>query len=279
MSFKDIAAVVLSAEADEAAIAAAETIAETSDADLAVVLVEERPEPVYAADGLGVGAVWPEILAQAHADFLKVKEKLVARCQRSTRRIAIEEVVAGTSMAGIMMATRARHADLTILSRPDGGFSDFRMSLFEAALFNSGRPVLLVPPQWRKGPIGSNVVVAWNAKREAARALADAAPFLDRAAKITVLTVDAKPGLDGHGEAPGVDIAAHLARRGLKVEVLNADALGRSDSIAVLEEAQGLGADLMVMGGYGHARLRQFFFGGVTRDLVMTAPIPLLMSH
>lgn len=163
------------------------------------------------------------------------------------------------------------------MMRPGG--DNWRIAVFEGVLFGSGRPVLLVPPSWKGLELGRNVVVAWNGKREAARALADAAPLLDKADLVTIMTVDAQPSVDGVGPAPGADIAAHLARRGLRVEVRNLDGLGRDSSDILMEGAARIGADLIVMGGYGRARLREWIFGGVTRAVIENAQVPVFMSH
>jgi len=123
------------------------------------------------------------------------------------------------------------------------------------------------------------VVVAWDASREATRALSEAQALLEMAEQVTVVTVDAKPKMFGHGDQPGANIAAHLARRGLPAEVRNVDSMGRPASLAILEEATALNADLVVMGGYAHSRLRELVFGGATRELLRTTKIPLLMAH
>jgi nucleotide-binding universal stress UspA family protein len=96
---------------------------------------------------------------------------------------------------------------------------------------------------------------------------------------VTVVTVDAKPKMFGHGDQPGANIAAHLQRRGLKADVRNVDSMGRSAAAAILEEAKALDADLVVMGGYAHSRLRELVFGGATRDLLRVATVPILMAH
>lgn len=157
--------------------------------------------------------------------------------------------------------------------------SALRRRMFEGVLFGSGRPLMIVPPDWKAGPIGAHVVIGWNAKREAARALADARPLIERAEKITIVTVDAKPGPSGHGQAPGADVAAHLARCGVNVEVRNVDGMGRDEAAALIDECRALGADLLVVGGYGRARLQEITFGGVTRGLIGSAPLPVLMAH
>jgi nucleotide-binding universal stress UspA family protein len=103
--------------------------------------------------------------------------------------------------------------------------------------------------------------------------------LLEIADKVTIVTIDAKPSTFGHGDAPGADVAAHLARCGVAVEVANVDGLGRSEAQSLVAEARAREADLVVLGGYGHARLQQMMFGGVTSEVVSSAPMPLFMSH
>lgn len=107
--------------------------------------------------------------------------------------------------------------------------------------------------------------------------LADAEPFLQAADQITVVTVDAQ--FDGYGEGPGRDICTYLAHKGFSVELRNVDGMGRQAEVALMNEARALDADLIVMGGYGHSRLREFVFGGVTRAMSRSATTPVLMSH
>ncbi len=278
--FKDIAVAVFSVEVDEPAIEAAVTLAEAAGADLTAVLLELQPDPVYTIEGVMAASMWTAVLADARKGFAKEKAALEARAQRDALPFVVREMLSEASLAGSDAAMQARHADLTIMLRPGGTApSDWRTLVFEGVLFGAGRPVLLVPPNWRNARIGRNVVVAWNGKREAARALADAAPLLENADTVTVLTVDARPSADGVGPSPGVDIAAHLARRGLKVEVRNLDGLGRDADEVLIEAATGVNADLLVMGGYGRSRLREWIFGGVTRAMIDKAQIPVLISH
>lgn len=278
--FRDIAVAVFAVDDDEPAIAAAEAIGAKSEADLTAILLELTPDPVYTMEGVMASTMWAEVLAVARRGVAKEKAALETRAKRGVTPFAVREMEASAGLAPGDAAVQARHADLTIMLRPGGAsVADYRRAVFESILFSSGRPVLLVPPQWRAGTIGRRVAVAWNGKREAARALADAAPFLGQADEIVVITVDAKPNADGVGPAPGTDIAAHLARRGLKVELRNLDGLGQPDGETLIAGAQAWGADLLIMGGYGRSRVREMVFGGVTRAVVETAPLPVFMSH
>jgi nucleotide-binding universal stress UspA family protein len=280
MSFKDIAVFLFSIADDEAALAAGEMMARAGDADLAAVLLELQPDPVYTMEGVMVSTMWAEVLAEARKGFAKEKAALEARCRKSERSIAIRELLVASGLADTDAAVHARHADLSIMIRPGGSTPfEYRNAIFEGVLFGSGRPVLLVPPDWRGERLGRKVVVAWNGKRESARALAGAAPVLDSADEVTIVTIDAKPSHEGVGPAPGADIAAHLARRGLKVEVRNLDGLGRDEADTLIAGARALDADLIVMGGYGRSRLSEIVFGGMTRAMAEKSPLPVLMSH
>ena len=178
------------------------------------------------------------------------------------------------------IATHARYADMLILGQTDRGDDK---SLMEPGfpgqtVLASGRPVLLIPCVGRFPAIGNRVLVAWDTGREAARAVTDALPFLRRAAKVTVLAVN--PGTTGgHGERPGADIALFLARHGVRVEATESHS-GEVDVGAwLLSRAFDLDTDLIVMGGYGHSRMRELAFGGVTRSILGEMTVPVLMSH
>jgi nucleotide-binding universal stress UspA family protein len=177
-------------------------------------------------------------------------------------------------------ATHGRFAELTLVGQPvEGRYLGLRETAFEGALLSSGRPVLLIPDRLH-GPINvRHVVVAWDATREAARALGDAAPFLDEAEKITIVIVDPKPGYDGLGEDPGVDIAHVLARQCNNVVLDRIPSSGASIAQALLTRAIDTSADLIVMGGFGHSPLRETVFGGVTSDMIEETSVPLLLSH
>ena len=128
-------------------------------------------------------------------------------------------------------------------------------------------------------PILDHVIVAWDASQESTRAVHDSLPFLVEAKKVTVLVINPRIGPDGHGEQPGADIATHLARHGLKVEVQRSQSPDASIGDSLLSRLADLDSDLLVMGAYGHARLRQVILGGVTRTLLEQMTVPLLLSH
>ena len=145
-------------------------------------------------------------------------------------------------------------------------------------MMNAGRPVLIIPPEYDKDVVGKRVMLCWNASRESIRAVADAIPILRRAdlVQIVMYNIDDEP--DVNAELAGSDIALYLARHGINVEVLPPQKSKRiGDALLVFAREQA--TDLLVMGGYGHTRFREFLLGGVTRTVLAESDIPILMSH
>jgi nucleotide-binding universal stress UspA family protein len=178
-------------------------------------------------------------------------------------------------------ALHARYSDLTILGQRDPDSDE--MALIrprpERVTLASGRPILVVPYAGHFEVIGKCVLVAWDASREAARAVADAMPLLAAADAVTVLAVDPQPGPDGHGEIPGADIALHLARHDVKAQIERTVSADVPIGELLLSRAADFGADLLVMGAYGHSRVRELLLGGATRSILASMTIPVLMSH
>lgn len=167
--------------------------------------------------------------------------------------------------------------DLIIMARVSRKSPNDWSSTYEAALFDSGRP-LLIAPQTPPEKLGETIVIAWNGSTETARTIAFGMPLLKDAKKVTVLSV--KGAMGGMVPGPSGDqVAAHLARGGIAATAETVQANGRSSGVAVLEEAGRLGADLLLKGAFTHNRLRQMIFGGTTRHVLAEAGIPLLIAH
>jgi nucleotide-binding universal stress UspA family protein len=274
MAFKDIIIPMLQVTEDEPALKAAEIVGGLADAHLTAVFLEIEPDPIATADGYICGDVWDRIVE----DLAKAARETAAALERRpwSRRIAMRELRTRPSVMGEDVAAISRCADLTVFRRLGETDDDaVRSELFQAALFKSGRPVLLAPSNWY-GSIGQRVLIAWSGKRESARALADAGPFIETAAQVTVATIATR---NQSGSSSAEAIAAHLARHGAKADVRSASPKGGDEAAALLDIARAVDADVIVMGGYGHARATEFIFGGMTRELSRTSPIPLLMSH
>lgn len=145
---------------------------------------------------------------------------------------------------------------------------------------DSGRPVLVVPKSGNLGSIGQRVVVAWNNSRESARAVFDALPLLTKAGEVTILSVEEPAKPEVTNDIAGAEIAATLARHGVKINVQQTKPSARGDAGAeLLAQVAGLKADLLVMGCFGRSRLREFVLGGASRHVLQNATVPVLMSH
>jgi nucleotide-binding universal stress UspA family protein len=276
MTFKDIAAIVTS-PADEHVLAFAAQLARQNSGRFSTVVVNWQPG-VVPIDGWMMSGMYAELVQEAQKHLNEEADKVERRVRKEEVAGPVQSYLIDLGSAGSVLGLRARHADIAIVARPTRANEDSAETILEAALFHTGRPVIIVPPDWKGGSAGRNVLVAWKPTREAARALADADDFLARAQTVSIVTVDAKPR-QGYSEQPGADIAAHLAHRGVRPEVFNLDSAGRTETAAILDHARHLGADLIVMGAYGHSRMREFMFGGVTREIMRTATVPILMSH
>jgi nucleotide-binding universal stress UspA family protein len=176
-----------------------------------------------------------------------------------------------------VFAEIARRFDLSVVAQPDPDTPGPGDPMAEAALFQSGRPVLIVPYIQRGGLTLDRVLVCWDGSHNAARAVGDAMPFIVRAkaTEIVIVTNEAAKS----DEMPGADIAHHLARHGADVEVKRIVSTETDVAGTILSHAADVSADFLVMGGYGHSRLREFVLGGATRGILASMTLPTLMSH
>ena len=169
---------------------------------------------------------------------------------------------------------RGRVFDLIVIGRPSDDPYGPHMSTFEAGLFESGRPILLAPPT-PPAQIGRNVLIAWNCSTEQARATAFAMPFLARADRVTIVTVE---GVTVPGPSAD-DMAANLKLHGIAADTVTIKGDNRTAGALILDRAHALGCDLVVKGAYTQSRLRELIFGGTTRHILTHAELPVLTAH
>ena len=146
-------------------------------------------------------------------------------------------------------------------------------------VLDAGRPAVVVPHAKLPETDSECVLLAWNAGRAAARAANDALPILEAAKEVLILSINPEPGIMGHGELPGADIATHLARHGISGEVVQVTADRTQVADELLRQIAAFNADFMVMGSYGSFRLRELVFGGVTRRILDTMTVPIYLSR
>jgi nucleotide-binding universal stress UspA family protein len=179
--------------------------------------------------------------------------------------------------AGDVAAREARAADTFVALRPNGASQEPEY-LVESVLFGSGRHILLVPNRKPTKVMADRILVAWNGTRESARALAEALPYLHKAQQTTVVVVDDEPPTEAQAML-GKDAVNHLKHHGIKAALHYARLRNHDVGATLIAEARRLKADLIVMGGYGHSRLREWLLGGATYELLHKAPVPLLIAH
>jgi nucleotide-binding universal stress UspA family protein len=178
------------------------------------------------------------------------------------------------TMAQDTLGIRGRAFELIVVGRPVPGEFAPSMVALETALFESGRPLLIVPPK-DVTTIGQKIAIAWNGSTETARTIAFARPFLEKADEVVVISVE-----EGMVPGPaGKDIAKNLARAGIVSSTRHVHSEGRSVGEAMLAESQNFGADLLIKGAYTQSRLRQMIFGGATSHILANAELPVFMAH
>jgi nucleotide-binding universal stress UspA family protein len=279
--FKDIVVPMTGTSGDAAALDAAIALAGSFDAHVAALEMLNLPMPGVAPWGAVPDAtivgLYDTLREQAQANVARLRERLDKETVLSEARL-VESVF--SESPGIASFC-ARYADLAVVAGATGdlGAEPVTRSYFSSLLLESGRPVLVVPPHCKTPLPPQRVLVAWTPTRESTRALHDAMPLLLKAAAVDIAVIDPAASGDKHGEQPGADIATHLARHGLKVSVIVRETEGEDVGLVLLDLAYERKSDLLVAGGYGHSRLREWALGGVTRELLGSAPIPVLFSH
>ncbi len=253
------------------------SVAATFDAHLAgIAFLYDPIVPVS-----GAGYIPADVIEAQERDNEAATRAALDRFSTACSRAGVtaEPLTLSASFAGVgeQFGRIARRFDLSIVGQADPETSAVEEIIAESALFESGRPVIIVP-YIQKAPLKlDNVMLCWDGSRAAARAIADAMPLLVKAGRVEVVIVSNERGKQN--EIEGADIGAHLARHGLNVDVKRT-ALGDIDvADVILSHAADAGSDFIVMGGYGHSRLREFVLGGVTRSIFRSMTAPVLMSH
>jgi nucleotide-binding universal stress UspA family protein len=269
---------VLAGEIADAGLAAACELAREHDAHLVVVVCVSAVTPIAAAWSTYPMAVYDTLAQAAQAGSSRLLAEIRDRLSRAG--VSYEAHVSDTvwMTTSEIAAVHARYCDITVFGRVAALDARLESSYFSDLLLQSGRPLLMVPAN-PASRAGDTAVVGWKPTREATRALHDAQPLLARMKNVQLVLVEPKVGDQQHGELPGADIAAHLARHGLRVDVVEAPRLNASAGATLLRHAREQEAALLVVGGYGHRRMRESVFGGVTRVLFEEANMPVLFSH
>lgn len=241
-----------------------------------LALAVAAPPPV----GEYVAVVSDAWLEERREDERKLAERtkaLTALVAHEGLSADVKEAYAEQAWVDAAVGNHARYADLTILGPELSRTADLKTRVLDGVLFEAERPVLIVPESERATLHPRIVLVAWNSKLEASRAVRESIGMLAKADAVHVTMVD--PDADDSGPEPGSGIATYLARHGAKVAVDRLPGQGLSTTDVLMRHAADISADLVVMGAYGHSRLRQRIFGGVTRSVIENAPLPVFLAR
>ena len=243
---------------------------------LAVVLAAPPPIGEYAAV---MSDAW---LQERQADMDKL-----ARCTESATAFLASRPVSSDisseypeeAWAEEAVGRRARYADMVFLGPELSSQPVLKGKVLEGGLFSSGRPLLLVAQGAAPSLKPKRVMIAWDSRLEASNAVSGAMDLLVAADDVHVVLVDPVEGQDGQGAEPGADIAAYLARHGVELTVDRLSSQGRSVADRLRQHTVDMAAEMLVMGAYGHSRLRERIFGGVTRSMIEKPPLPVFLAH
>jgi nucleotide-binding universal stress UspA family protein len=253
------------------------SIAEAFAAHLLGVAVSYEP----IIPGTVMGGIPPEVIERQRTESQKKARAAIARFEETAKRtgISIETRILNTSVSGAadQIGRIGRRFDLVVVGQPQRKNSLPDEVVDEGVLFESGRPVIFVPYIQKGGMKADRIMVCWDGSRVASRAIADSMPFLKKAKQVEIVIVSNKPAKED--ELPGADLGQHLARHGVNIRIKHITSPDTDVPSAILSYAADSSADMIVMGGYGHSRLREFVLGGVTRGLLQSMTVPVLMSH
>jgi len=274
MSYKNLLVQIDDRKSCEGRVSAAIALAQAHSAHLTgLYLAADMAMP--GALGLELPAEFLHLLGEQQAAAINAAKQSFERwVGKAGLSVDCRTGHASAGRIAGLVAQHTRYADLVLLGQPEAGIES---SVAEDVVMASGRPALIVPYIGARKTIGRHPMIAWDGGREAARAVNDAIPILEMADQVSVLAINPEDG--DHGQEPGADIALHLARHGLKVEVQYLKVHDMSVADAILSRVSDLDIDLLIMGAYGHSRVREWVLGGTTRRIFAQMTVPVLMSH
>ncbi len=247
------------------------------DAHLSVLIVSLAPTPM-GGYGVVVSASW---LLEREADIAAMKKRekqIISLVQTAGLKADVDSYYCEKDWADEIIGQRARFSDITIIGPDLLHQPALKTPAMGGALFHSGRPTLVVPTGARATLHPHNVMLAWDGRIEAVRAAREAIDVMATAVDVHVAIVD-DDSADVPDSRPRANITAYLARHGIKVKIDRLRTCGTTVADLLKQHASGISADMIVMGAYGHSRLRERLFGGVTRSMIDTSSIPIFMMR
>ena len=286
MTWASILALLHGDDGDRGAVAAALAIAKAFDAGVDGLIVRPDPRDAVrlAVDGMSPAMI-ESVIDAARSESQRRVERARATFEAACGEAGVALTDAGprglaarwheeVAIAADRVAYHGRLSDLVVVGRSGDRASDESDIAIETVLFETGSPLLIAAGEG-EGLVGGGAMVAWNGRREAARAVTAALPLLARAGSVVVVAANA---LDAALPGPEA-LCGYLARHGIQAEARTVDAGAGPVPKFLLEHAAESGAGLLVMGAYGHSRLRELVLGGVTRQVLVDAALPVFMVH
>lgn len=273
---KDIVVHLTGSPEDAVRLAFTKVLAESQEARVTGLQVHALPDVISITDPSG-SAFLRALLDESSKAADKVTAALRTQLAKLGESTELRRLDVYPGQVGEALAAETRTADLFIGTRPYGDPAR-QHGVEEAVLFSSGRGCIFVPPSAKLSGKIEAVFVAWKNTREAARAVAEAIPLLQRAKLVVIGLVEEEGASERFGDQPGADIGRYLSRHGVLGEVRMVNGWSDAGS-AILNEAKAMQADLIVMGGYGHSRFREWALGGATRQVLVNSQVPVLMAH
>ncbi len=279
MDYKTIVTIVRDYETEQSVLRAAAAMADARNGHLTVVCLGiDRTQPGAYYAGANAIAL-QQTLAEAQAEAQAVEEKVREALGSWPASCEIISVTAQIGAVGPLVADFTRLADLSVLLKPYGDSRSVEdVAIVEGALFGSRTPVLILPPGVDTAPRPESAVIAWNESIESLTAVRAAMPMLKASKTVNIAIID-PPSHSSDRSDPGGAFAEMLARHGLRPDIaVLAKTMPRVSDV-ICRHVRDIGADLVVMGGYGHSRFREAILGGATRNMLEMAEVPLLMAH
>jgi nucleotide-binding universal stress UspA family protein len=270
---------VIGSEQDTASVQRAISLCETHECHLAVCVIGVALPASTAAYGEVPTEMWSQEREKGRETATSRGNEIEAMLAKSGISGDVSSFYCEEGQIAEIVGTRARYADLALVGPTGGPDRLLSAKVLQGLLYHSAKPFLVVPDNVTATLTPKTVMIAWNATKECARAVHLSMDTLIRADHVHVVMVDPAGGEFDQGEEPGADIAGYLARHGADVTVDAIPSAGKSVTEALLRHATDISAELIVAGAYGHSRLREFLFGGTTRELLANEQIPVLTAH
>ncbi|MEW9612427.1 universal stress protein [Shinella sp. S4-D37] len=274
MSFKTILSLIGTTNT-ETDIDKAVTLATEIGGHLSIMALRTAISP-FGAD-YPVAAAWLSKRQREIDEVVDVRRLADERCRKGGVSFDVDHIYDDRFIIESNIGTRAMYADVVVAGEGIRSDVELRKAAIAATAFNAGTPLLLMPKASRTTLKPKNVLLAWNSRPQAASAAKAAMALLKDADAVRIVIVDPDSSYFENGGEPGADIAAFLSRHGAKVVVEQLASGQRQTEDVIRQHARELGCDMIVMGAYGHSRLRERVFGGVTASIIETCDVPVFM--